>query len=416
MSPHAISVEGIGKRYALGSSTSGDRLSEAVVQFLKARWPSRGRRRAQDSGRSADREFWALRDVSFEVQAGQVTGIVGRNGAGKSTLLKILARVTEPTEGRAVIRGRVGSLLEVGTGFHSELTGVENIYLNGAMLGMRRSEIRTKLPAILDFAEIAKFIDTPVKRYSSGMYMRLAFAVAAHLDPEILIVDEVLAVGDAAFQKKCLERMESDAKGGRTILFVSHNMTAVQALCSEVVLLEQGRIALRGTPRQVVDHYLGGDSDRLERVWKDAAQAPGQPYVALSRCAIEAEGGGAIREVNRDEPFVLRIDFENFTPDIYLNLTIFLVHTSGVVAFVSFSKVERYPVGRFSATCEIPARLLNDGLYTIRLLVVRDAAPISIEDHVLGFHVRDPAARVDWYGDFPGVVRPDLKWAVEPAQ
>src|SRR5207244_3345082 len=205
----------------------------------------------------ASEDFWALKDVSFEVRQGEVIGIIGRNGAGKSTLLKILSRITDPTEGRVTINGRVASLLEVGTGFHPELTGRENIYLNGAILGMTRAEIGRKFDEIVAFAEVEKFLDTPVKRYSSGMYVRLAFAVAAHLEPEILVVDEVLAVGDAEFQKKCLGKMSTVASGGRTVLFVSHNLTAIESLCHSCIALQRGRIFTRGSPTDVLDKYLG---------------------------------------------------------------------------------------------------------------------------------------------------------------
>ena len=254
MSDSAITVENLSKRYIIGRQRSKDdglrHLIEDAMRAPLAWLRSRREQKKRDTG-----EYWALKDVSFEVKPGEVLGIMGRNGAGKSTLLKILSRITEPTSGRITINGRVASLLEVGTGFHPELTGRENIFLNGAILGMSRAEIRRKFDEIVAFSEVEQFLDTPVKRYSSGMYVRLAFAVAAHLEPEILIVDEVLAVGDAQFQKKCLGKMEDVAKQGRTILFVSHNMAAVSQLCSTVILLESGRIATRGAARQVVGDY-----------------------------------------------------------------------------------------------------------------------------------------------------------------
>lgn len=248
----AIRVENLGKRYRIGSRQEAyGTLRDTIVSAVQA--PLRGLR---GSGRNSREEFWALRDVSFEVKRGEVLGIVGRNGAGKSTLLRILSRVTYPTAGRAELHGRVGSLLEVGTGFHPELSGRENIYLNGAILGMTKSEIEQKFDAIVEFAELEQFLDTPVKRYSSGMYMRLAFSIAAHLEPEILIVDEVLAVGDAAFQKKCLGKMENVAREGRTVLFVSHSMPTILALCERVCLLDAGKLIDQGPPPQVVQHYL----------------------------------------------------------------------------------------------------------------------------------------------------------------
>ena len=253
MSDTAITVNRLGKRYSIGVAEKPQtRLAEAVA-FLAA--PLKYLRTALRQP-TEEETIWALRNVSFEVGRGEVVGIIGRNGAGKSTLLKVLSRITEPTEGEAEIRGRVGSLLEVGTGFHHELTGRENIYLSGAILGMKKSEIARKFDEIVAFAEVEKFIDTPVKRYSSGMYVRLAFAVAAHLEPEILLVDEVLAVGDVAFQKKCLGKMGDVARQGRTVLFVSHNMQAIQSLCSQVVLLENGRLCRYGAAREVVVAYL----------------------------------------------------------------------------------------------------------------------------------------------------------------
>jgi len=261
----AIRVEGIGKKYhlAVGQRTRYRTIRETLVGSLQAPFRRAAgllTRSARNGGRPEASAFWALKDVSFEVRRGEVVGVIGRNGAGKSTLLKILSRITEPTEGRAEIHGRVGSLLEVGTGFHPELTGRENIYLNGAILGMRRAEIERKFDEIVDFAEIEQFLDTPVKHYSSGMYVRLAFAVAAHLEPEILLVDEVLAVGDAAFQRKCLGKMGSVAREGRTILFVSHNMGAVENLCTSGLWLDGGRIVARGNVGETIQAYLRSTS------------------------------------------------------------------------------------------------------------------------------------------------------------
>ncbi|HEY9649380.1 MAG TPA: ABC transporter ATP-binding protein, partial [Coleofasciculaceae cyanobacterium] len=282
MSDTVIRVENLGKKYSIGHQKreSYTTLRDVLAEGTK----SLGRQLLMPFGKkqrnSTVEEFWALKDVSFEIQRGDRVGIIGRNGAGKSTLLKILSRITEPTTGRIAIKGRVASLLEVGTGFHPELTGRENIYLNGAVLGMSKVEINKKFDEIVAFAEVEKFLDTPVKRYSSGMYVRLAFAVAAHLEPEILIVDEVLAVGDAAFQKKCLGKMEEVAeKEGRTVLFVSHNMGTVKSLCNSAVLLEKGRVSRQGLTSQVVDSYLGStDDDRAshgEIHWPDLALAPG---------------------------------------------------------------------------------------------------------------------------------------------
>lgn len=256
----AIRIENLGKRYRLGATSTMDRnLREVVGDGLRSavrRVRGRSNGGSAEAGAEDGRYLWALREVSFEVGHGEVVGIIGPNGAGKSTLLKILSRITDPTEGQVEIYGRVGSLLEVGTGFHPELTGRENIYLNGAILGMRKKDIERSFDEIVAFAEIDRFLDTPVKRYSSGMYVRLAFSVAAHLDPEILIIDEVLAVGDAAFQKKCLGKMRDVAGHGRTVLFVSHNMPAVQALCSRAIVLDQGRLTFEGTSEAACRSYL----------------------------------------------------------------------------------------------------------------------------------------------------------------
>lgn len=262
MSLPIISVENLGKKYQLGRQAGQAdyrRLSEEILEAIKRPF---GRKRAAKTGSAASSEFWALQDVSLEVNEGEVVGIIGRNGAGKSTLLKILSRITDPSAGRIRLGGRVASLLEVGTGFHPELTGRENIFLNGAILGMSRAEIRHKLDEIVAFAEVEKFLDTPVKRYSSGMYVRLAFAVAAHLEPEILVVDEVLAVGDSAFQKKCLGKMGEVARGGRTVLFVSHNMGTILSLCEKAVWLHGGRVKLAGPSKEVVGRYATEGSPR----------------------------------------------------------------------------------------------------------------------------------------------------------
>lgn len=255
MSEAIITVEGLGKRYRLGQRSNERYTALRDVLTDKAKGLFRTRHSSQVT-RHSNNELWALRDVSFEVKRGEVVGIIGRNGAGKSTLLKILSRITEPTTGRVRLKGRVASLLEVGTGFHPELTGRENIYLNGAILGMTRAEIQKKFDEIVAFAEIEKFLDTPVKRYSSGMYVRLAFAVAAHLEPEILVVDEVLAVGDAEFQKKCLGKMSDVSRGGRTVLFVSHNMAAIAALCNRALLIESGRVLSDGPASEVTERYV----------------------------------------------------------------------------------------------------------------------------------------------------------------
>src|SRR5438445_3846127 len=277
MSNIAIRVDDLSKQYTIGlAQRRHDTLRDQIMDSLRSIFRSNGHRFAFGQRSDSSTTIWALKDISFEIKHGEVVGVIGRNGAGKSTLLKILSRITEPTTGRVEIYGRIGSLLEVGTGFHGELTGRENIYLNGAILGMRRGEIENKFDQIVAFAEVEKFIDTPVKRYSSGMYVRLAFAVAAHLEPELLIVDEVLSVGDAAFQRKCLGKMSDVAREGRTVVFVSHNMIAVQQLCHRAVWLDEGRIRCDGPSTHVVAEYLQAGADHaMERTWPTIERAPG---------------------------------------------------------------------------------------------------------------------------------------------
>jgi lipopolysaccharide transport system ATP-binding protein len=311
--PPVISVENLSKTYRLGQIGSGTFSRDLEVWWAKMRGKPNPMLRIgeKDHGNRDGEELWALRDVSFTVEQGEVLGIIGRNGAGKSTLLKILSRVTAPTSGKIKVKGRIASLLEVGTGFHPELTGRENIYLNGAILGMSRHEINRKFDEIVDFAEVEKFIDTPVKRYSSGMYVRLAFAVAAHLDPEILVVDEVLAVGDTDFQKKCLGKMGDVAKEGRTVLFVSHNMAAVRKLCSHSLLLVKGSVLMTDETDIVIDHYL----DAHSRTSNAVVDLPEQSNVTEEmgkglRLLIKDELGNLRNEFKIGERWVIRLEFE----------------------------------------------------------------------------------------------------------
>jgi lipopolysaccharide transport system ATP-binding protein len=349
-----------------------------------------------------------------------VIGIIGPNGAGKSTLLKILSRITEPTEGLAEIHGKVGSLLEVGTGFHPELTGRENIYLNGAILGMRKTAIERNFDAIVGFAEIERFLDTPVKHYSSGMYTRLAFAVAAHLEPEILLVDEVLAVGDAAFQKRCLGKMEDIASQGRTVILVSHNMTAVQSLCSDTMLLRDGRVADRGPSRDVVSRYLAAYSSiRSEQVWQDPATAPGNDRVRLHRLAVRPTAGSPSDAIATVTPVDVECDFWNLTPDTPLSLSLHIYDHTGALAFATapiFDAVwfgRPLPVGLFRSVCHIPGNLLNDGIYRVQLFVVQNQTTILYShDDALVFEVQDDieGRQGAWHGKWPGALRPRIAW------
>ena len=414
MTDPAIRVDGIGKRYRLGEHHSFGSLRESVMNRLS----SFGRKRPTDESSS----IWALRDVSFAVAQGEAVGIIGRNGAGKSTLLKVLSRITEPTEGRAVIRGRVGSLLEVGTGFHPELTGRENIFLNGAILGMSREETRRQFDDIVAFAEGEDFLDTPVKRYSSGMYLRLAFAVAAHLEPEILLVDEVLAVGDAAFQKRCIGKMSEVTEGGRTVLFVSHNMAAIQRLCGHALWIDEGRLAATGPADDIIARYLKTSVEEIPtRAWDDPATAPGNDKVRIHRVSVRPRIEHANEPISMRTPLDLEFDYWNLQPDALLNLSIHLVNAYGVTVFNTTTSTDQnwhgrpFPTGLFRSTCRIPGLLLNEGSYRVVLLVVEnEGVVIHRMDDVVSFEVQDsPELRGNWYGRWEGVIHPQLSWNTE---
>lgn len=415
MSDIAIHVENLSKLYHIGAAQKRyDTLRDAIV----------GAFNVSTYQRSDVETLWALRDVSFEVQRGEVVGIIGRNGAGKSTLLKILSRITEPTKGRVVLNGRVGSLLEVGTGFHPELTGRENIYLNGAILGMKRAEIERKFDEIVEFSEIEKFLDTPVKHYSSGMYVRLAFAVAAHLEPEILVVDEVLAVGDSAFQRKCLGKMGDVAKEGLTVLFVSHNMIAVQTLCQRAFWLDAGRLNAQGTVGSIVATYLrsGMNEDGpSERIWPDIASAPGNETVRLRRIAIRPEGGELGDMISMQSPVFIEVEYWNLLPAVHLHATLHVYNDQGIIAFTTGpldldpQLHVHPPTGLFRSVCHIPANLLNSGFHQISLFLVRGNMAATYRlDEAIGFEVIDNRERqFAWFGKEPGVLCPQLFWSTE---
>ncbi len=376
---------------------------------------------SRSSANSGD-VIWALTDVSFEVKEGEVVGIIGRNGAGKSTLLKILSRITTLTTGRAEIRGRVSSLLEVGTGFHPELTGRENIYLNGTILGMRKKELDRKFDEIVDFSGVEKFIDTPVKRYSSGMAVRLAFSVAAHLEPEILIIDEVLAVGDARFQKKCLDKMQDVGQEGRTVLFVSHNMPAVTRLCERVILLHEGRILQDGLSHEVVGTYLNsGLGTTAAREWTDLSQAPGDDIVRLRAVRVRTEEGQITDVVDIRKPIGIEIEYEVLKSGYVLMVHYALQNEEGVFVFTAIDLDSAWrrrprPAGRYISISLIPGNLLSEGtmiigpaIRTIKPdilnLYERDAAAFQVIDSLDG-----DSARGDFTRSLLGVVRPLLKW------
>ena len=437
MTDAVIRVERLGKRYRLGEGLRHTALRNLLGDALRA--PLRflaGPRLALNNPPSAgsaigeinaafgdnmaaaangsSRFIWAIKDVNFEVRQSEVVGLIGRNGAGKSTLLKILARITRPTEGHAQIHGRVGSLLEVGTGFHPELTGRENVYMSGAILGMRKAEIDRKFDEIVAFSEVERFLETPLKHYSSGMQVRLAFAVAAHLEPEILFVDEVLSVGDASFQKKCLGKMGDVARQGRTIVFVSHNMAALRKLCPRAILIEGGRIVESGNSDEVVSHYLQNSLDsKLESVWNDPQTAPGDHRVRLRSVRV-------IPQTTPDEPITvhtpLHIEFTywNFVPDAVLNVSMLLNNTEEVCVFNAGPGHGPRPAGIIRHTLEIPGDFLNTGSYSINVIIVKDASVgILFQNNVVSFEVTEGEVNGNWYGRIPGSVRPKLKWETD---
>jgi lipopolysaccharide transport system ATP-binding protein len=411
-----ISVRQLGKCYHLGATlahnTLRDQIAAGFGRLIGAR------KQVEDDAET----FWALRDVSFDVAAGEVVGIIGRNGAGKSTLLKILSQITEPTLGEVRVRGRLASLLEVGTGFHPELSGRENVFLNGAILGMTKSEIVRKFDEIVSFAGVEKFLDTPVKRYSSGMYVRLAFAVAAYLDPEILVVDEVLAVGDASFQRKCLDKMQSVSKQGRTVLFVSHNLPAVTRLCSRAILLDAGRILEDGPSHQVATRYLGSGFGAIaERRWPDPAKAPGNHIVRLSRVSIQTEQGEVTDLHDIRRAIGIEVEYEVLEAGHVLTPNFHFHNDEGVCVFVvndtdpDWHRRPR-PRGRYMTTAWIPPNLLAEGSMFVGV-AVSTLDPVTVhfyEPSVVAFQVVDRmeggSARGDYAGPFPGVVRPMVRW------
>jgi len=426
----AISVRNLSKCYRLGT-IGRHTLVEEVEHWwhkLRGRDPRKemGRigpgtateqRRIETEAAGEDR-FWALKDVSLDIQPGEIVGIIGRNGAGKSTLLKILSRITEPTEGEAFINGRVGSLLEVGTGFHPELTGRENIYMNGAILGMRRSEIDARIDEIIAFSELSRFVDTPVKRYSSGMYVRLAFAVAAHLEPEVMLVDEVLAVGDAAFQRKCLSKMEGAARSGRTILFVSHNMPAVSRLCTRGILLQGGRLVADGPADEVVATYLRHASDTGERRTWDEASAPGSEIVRLLDVAVTRRDGKPLLLPTVNDELAVRLTYRTGSLDASFRCMVWF-STAGTIAFATVEPKEfiRRGSGLYTSVVHIPAHLLAEQEYSLSVSIFSSHGKKLHhvrERNVLAFQVVDPvhgdSARGDYVEGFGGVLRPRLEW------
>ncbi|MBN1764192.1 MAG: ABC transporter ATP-binding protein [Sedimentisphaerales bacterium] len=422
---YIIQVSDLGKKYIIGHQKQAHyhTLRDSMAHWGRGIW-QRLRRPLSPNQEKVDlEEFWALKDINFEMPQGERVGIIGPNGAGKSTLLKILSRITEPTTGRVHIRGRVSSLLEVGTGFHPELTGRENIFLNGAILGMTRAEIKRKFDEIVAFAEVEKFLDTPVKRYSSGMYVRLAFAVAAHLEPEILIVDEVLAVGDGQFQKKCLRKMEDVGQEGRTVLFVSHNMPMIASLCDRCILLNNGRICEYDTTKKVIDLYYSKDgigNGEVDFTRRD--RQPGDKSARLLKVRTLNSQGETTTEIRIDEPVTVEMEYELLADNLGVTPEFVFWNAEGVCVF----DAQDTPVdprgelkkekGLYLARCHIPPDFLNDGTYYIGFLLSKAFKTNwhFNEKDILMLRIVDPLDNIitrGWYsGKIPGVVRPVLQW------
>jgi lipopolysaccharide transport system ATP-binding protein len=430
----ALKVDNVSKLYRLGSSRDLDIVdSNPVVRLLKR--PVNNFRKYRSLYRFTKDELngteprkdilWAVRDVSFDIDQGEVIGLVGANGAGKSTLLKLISRITPPTKGSLSIRGRLSCLIEVGTGFHPELTGRENLYMSSTILGMRKHEVDAKFEEIVEFSGVGKFIDTPVKRYSSGMTVRLAFAVMAHLEPEILVIDEVLAVGDAQFQRKCLNKMGSMGKEGRTVLFVSHNMAAVTRLCDRGILLKEGRIIQDGSAAEIVHaHVTAGSQEASWREWADIDEAPGDDSVRLRGVGIVSESGVPVGQIDASEPIGIQMKFDVLEEGQVLNPYFTVVSETGIDLFSSMDADERNESvprkpGRYVMTVWVPAGLLAEGTHYLRAVmrsVKRQYRPFTERD-VISFNVVDPdndALGAGWWEGRPGgVIRPRLNWTTE---
>jgi lipopolysaccharide transport system ATP-binding protein len=416
MNDVAIRAEGLSKLYRIGQREKYYTLRDTLMSLLKA--PLSACR--EESGNGDRSTLWALKDVSFEIKRGEVVGVIGRNGAGKTTLLKILSRITEPTEGYAEINGRVGSLLEVGTGFHPELTGRENIYLNGTILGMKKKEIDRRFDEIVSFAEVGKFIDTPVKHYSSGMHMRLAFAVASHLETEILLIDEVLAVGDAAFQRKCLGKMDEMTQRGRTVLFVSHNLAAIRSLCKNVFLLSDGRLLFSGVVGAGIDRYLVSISTEMIADMNTSnlprpAVVTGEQTLRITRIRLGTELEQAILRTGR--PMTLVLEFTVFRPVREVVLA-WSVHVSDHIRLFECQSGESVGVGLelqpgdYRVQCVVPQNPLNPGLYTLHVGARCATKGLDYLPNVITFRV-DSTARYDslWLEAPSGILRVPSSWS-----
>jgi lipopolysaccharide transport system ATP-binding protein len=431
----AIEVEGLGKRYRIGlKEERHENLASALIDAIKSPIKNYREHRSAYDFRDigANKMFqesagviWPLKNISFDVFQGEAVGIVGRNGAGKSTLLKILSKITPPTTGEIRLRGRVSSLLEVGTGFHQELTGRENVYLNGTILGMRKREVDRKFDQIVEFSGVEKFLDTPVKRYSSGMRVRLAFAVSAHLEPDILIIDEVLAVGDAEFQRKCLDKMQDVGQEGRTVLFVSHNMNAITRLCERVILLEGGRVAMNGPAHDVISQYLSSGAGLLaERTWDDIETAPGRDVVRVWSIRAKAEDGQVRRWMDMRKPIAIEMEYEVLEGGHGLMTFFKVVNDEGVTICTTIDESSAWhdrprPPGRYISRVCIPGDLLNEGLIYITP-VIRDQRTRFRYFHMreaIGFQIINTPHKnwneVGAVTSVGGIIRPRFNWEVE---
>lgn len=417
----AIQVKGISKKYSINHQQGGYiALRDVIANIFKNPFTFLKTKTKEVLGIETKEEFWALKNVNFDIMKGEVIGIIGRNGAGKSTLLKILSQITPPTTGEIKINGTVGSLLEVGTGFHPELTGRENIFLNGAILGMKKKDIVKKFDEIVKFADIEKFLDTPVKHYSSGMYVRLAFSVAAHMETDILIIDEVLAVGDAEFQKKCLGKMNDITKEeGRTILFVSHNMGAVKQLCDKVIILKDGKMEFVGQSKKGIDIYLNtGLSLLSERKWVNLMSAPGDNLTKISRVFSHKENGKLADIFDITKKIGITFEYEVFENGHSFTHGLNVYNEDGINVFNShdINGSEKRNKGKYSSTVWITENLLSEGTFSIGVAILKQN-PFILHAHaqnILSFKVIDnldgKSSRGQYVGGFSGIVRPLLKW------
>ena len=427
MSKPIIEVKNISKRYKLGQTHSGGTAPtfykyKTMRDLLAGLMKSILYKQRKAIKESIDSYIWALKDINFSVVPQEMIGIVGKNGAGKTTLLKTLSQITDPTDGEIRLKGRVASLLEVGTGFHPELTGKENIFLNGSILGMRRKEIKKKFDEIVAFAGVEKFIDTPVKRYSTGMYVRLAFAVAAHLDVEILLVDEVLAVGDFEFRKKCLSKMESVAKEGKTILFVSHNMSAIKKFCKRTILLEGGRIIADGATSDVLNRYLSSGIEKHgEITWSGDKRSPGNDILRLQAVRVKNAQGQVCSDFNIQEPLFLEVEFRVLIQGHNLQESFFIYSEDGQLVFYTANNRDpdwnysKRGIGLYTSTCKIPGDFLNEGVFIVTMgISTHPSICHALVRNIISFRIYDPGSggvRGNYVREWPGgLIRPLLKW------